>query len=111
MKVNDKFISRLIGILEGASELGTANVRKMEATGEGEHIVRFEDGNSITISIYFLGKCYCSVGYLDAEAKYRSFVTWARIDRVSEAQFLFDLAVQLHRCSDYAAYNYDFIEN
>ena len=27
MTVNEKFISRLIGILEGASELGTANVR------------------------------------------------------------------------------------
>lgn len=111
MKVNDKFISKLINVLEQTSELGTSNVRKMEATGEGEHIVRFEDGNNITISIYFSGKCYCSVGYLDAEAKYRNFVTWARIDRVSEAHFLFDLAVQLHRCSDYAAYNYDFIEN
>lgn len=111
MTVNEKFISRLIGILEGASELGTSNVRKMEDTGTDEYIVRYEDGNNITISIYFTDKDCCSVGYLDAEAKYRNFVTWARIDKVSEAQFLFDLAVQLHRCSDYAAYNYDFIEN
>ena len=38
MKVNDKFISKLINVLERTSELGTSNVRKMEATGEGEHI-------------------------------------------------------------------------
>ena len=111
MRVNDKFISRLIGILEGASELGTANVRKMEDTGTDEYIVRYEDGNGITISIYFTDKDCCNVGYLDADARYRSFSSWARIDRANEAKFLFDLAILLHRCSEYAAYHFDFIED
>ena len=107
MKVNNKLISKLINALENTSELSTSNVRRLEDTGEGEYIIRFEDGNNITISIYFSDKRYCSVGYFNAETRYRNFCTWARIDRVDEAQFLFDIAVKLHRCSDFAIDNCD----
>lgn len=107
MTVNEKFISRLISILKNASGLSAHNVRKMEDAGESEYIIRYEDGNNITISIYFSDKRYCSVGYFNAEKRYRNFCTWARIDRVDEAQFLFDIAVKLHRCSDFAIDNCD----
>ena len=56
MKVNNKLISKLINALENTSELSTSNVRRLEDTGEGEYIIRFEDGNNITTSIYFVGE-------------------------------------------------------
>ena len=96
-----------ISILENTSELSAHNVRRLEDTGEGEYIIRYEDGNNITTSIYFSGECYCSVGFIDRDGKYRNFSTWARIDRTMTSQFFFDMAVTLHRCSDFAIDNYD----
>ena len=107
MKVNNKLISKLISVLENTSELSAHNVRRLEDTGEGEYIIRYEDGNNITTSIYFSGECYCSVGFIDHDGKYRNFSTWARIDRTTTSQFFFDMAVTLHRCSDFAIDNCD----
>lgn len=107
MKVNDKFISKLINVLEHASELPTHNVRKMGDTGQHEHIVRYEDGNNIAISIYFAGDCYCSIGFIDHDGRYRNYLSWARIDRLTSGLFFFDLALSLHRCSDCAIDSYE----
>ena len=82
MKVNERTVKKIVNVLEKSCSIITSNVRIMPDTGESDFIIRYEDGNGITISIYFstqYEQTCVSVGFIDHDERYKTFSTTCRI--------------------------------
>lgn len=96
MKFTKNVITKLIKCLENNSGLPTYDVRIEDAD---EPIIRYEDGNNVTHSIYFTDD-ECITGYLiDGTYKWHSTRKLSAYDDTS--MFLFDIALTLKAQYEY----------
>lgn len=90
MKVTKNFITKLVKCLENSSQLTTYNVR---IENSEEIIIRYEDINNVTHSIYFTDD-ECITGYIINDV-YKWFSTKKLSAYDDTSMFLFDIAITL----------------
>lgn len=100
MKVTKNTIAKLIKCLENNSGLSTYDVRIEDSD---ELIIRYEDGNNVTHSIYFTDD-ECITGYLiDGIYKWHSTRKLSAYD--DTAAFMFDIGIALRKQYEYVEEN------
>lgn len=98
MKVTKNTITKLVKCLENNSGLSTYDVRVGNASDEW--IVRYEDGNNVTHSIYFTEE-ECITGYILEDGTYKWHSTRKLSAYGDTAAFLFDIALTLKAQYEY----------
>lgn len=94
MKVTKNTIAKLVKCLENNSGLSAYDVRVEDA------IVRYEDGNNVTHSIYFTEE-ECFTGYILEDGTYKWHSTRKLSVYDDTAAFLFDIALTLKAQHEY----------
>ena len=97
MKVTKNTIAKLVKCLENNSGLSAYDVRVEDAD---EWIVRYEDGNNVTHSIYFTEE-ECITGYILEDGTYKWHSTRKLSAYGDTAAFLFDIALTLRAQYEY----------
>lgn len=90
MRVTKNTIAKLVKCLKNNSGLSAYDVRIEDSD---EPIIRYEDGNDVTHSVYFT-KDECITGYV-IDGKYKWHSTRKMSSYADTSMFLFDIAITL----------------